>query len=171
MPWVVSLLTPSQNFIFMVLSSSLSSNPLALVHLALNTFAVSTWNVPWIFTWLVTSLHFFSVFAHILLSSWSFTHYLPYPFQSLLLDSAFHTPLSCLFSCSGTGDHLTYYIFCLVSFFHLFLLKYKFQKVMGLTAWLFIFLKSVWSTYKIIQSRDSRDLLSDLWMNKWIKKA
>lgn len=135
MPCVVSLLTPSQNFIFMVLSSSLSSNPLALVHLALNTFVVSAWNLPWIFTWLVTSLHFFSVFAHILLSSWSFTHYLPYPFQPLLLlDSAFHTPLSCLFFCSGTGDHLTYYIFCLVSFFHLFLLKYKFQKGMGLTA-------------------------------------
>ena len=137
-PCMVSLLTPSQNFIFMVLSSSLSSNPLAPVHLAPKTFAVSTWNVPWIFTWLVTSLHFFSIFVHTLLSSWSCPHYLPYPFQSLLLDSAFHTPLPCLFFGSGTGDHLTYYIFHLVSLLHHFLLKYKFQEGMGLTFLFFL---------------------------------
>lgn len=97
-PCMVSLLTPSQNFIFMVLSSSLSSNPLAPVPLAPKTFAVSTWNVPWIFTWLVTSLHFFSIFVHTLLSSWSFPHYLPYPFQSLLLASFITEWVSVIFS-------------------------------------------------------------------------
>lgn len=73
---------------------SLSSNPLALVHLAPNTLAVSAWNVPWIFTWLVTSLRFFSIFVHILLSSWSFPHFfliLSSPF-SLILFSIPHFP-------------------------------------------------------------------------------